>query len=74
MRPTSLTTAVAAEIRGLMAKRKLRYGDLAEFMDVNPKTVSRLLNSTHPIDLTELERIGMFLGVSPVELVEMATG
>lgn len=73
MPPTTLTAAVAAEVRGQMAKRKLSQGALAEFMQVNPKTISRLLNTTHPIDLSELEKIGLFLGLDPLELMAKAT-
>jgi DNA-binding Xre family transcriptional regulator len=73
MQPDTLASAVAGEIRGLMAKRQLKYGDLAAFMDVDPKTITRLLRSAHAIDLTELEKIGMFLRVDPVTLVAMAT-
>jgi plasmid maintenance system antidote protein VapI len=56
-----------------MARKSCSVTALAQFMGLHRQTVSRLIHSNQPMDISQLEQIGMLLGVDPVTLVARAT-
>lgn len=60
--------ALAREIRAEMARRRMTQSQLAQALEVTPRTVTRWLDGKHDIRLGLLERIAAELGVRPSEL------
>ena len=55
-----------------MARKGMSVTSLAEHLDISRQTLSRLLNSRQSIDIDDLERIGMVLGIDPDSLLARA--
>lgn len=65
---------VAAEIRGLMAKRKLTGGDLANFLKVHRSTASRRVSGESDLTIDEIVDIAAWLDVPVTRLINAAVG
>lgn len=68
----SLAAAVAAEVRAELARKKLTQSALGAAMGRSPNTITGLLNNARPIDMNEIVVIGMFVGITPLELMTHA--
>lgn len=66
---TSLSRAVATEIRVLLLRRDMNQAQLAERMGVNEMWVSRRLRGAQPLDLNDLQRFAEALNVKIVDLL-----
>ena len=64
--PVSASAAVAAEVRGIMAKRGVTQTQLAEALDLSQPAIARRLAGRVPLDITELHTLAHHHGV-PVE-------
>ena len=64
----AFAATVAAEIRAEMGRQRREVGELAEYLGVSRRTVSRLLNEHQPIDLDQLGAIAAFLAGRPLWL------
>jgi len=73
-RQGTLTERVALEIRFELTRQRLSQAALARQLGVSGMWVSDRLRGVQPIDLLDLERIAMALGVEPVNLVASAEG
>ena len=62
--------AVAAEIRALLGRRRIRQSQLARGVGMSTTALSRRLAGVHPFDIDELQRIASYLGVPVTALVE----
>jgi len=69
---TTLSSAVAKEIRILLVRAEMRQSELAERIGVNEMWVSRRLRGAQPLTLDDLETFGKALGVQPTRLLEGA--
>lgn len=65
---------VAAEIRGLMAKRKLTGADLAHFLNVHRSTAARRVNGESDLTIDEIVDIAAWLDVPVTRLINAAVG
>lgn len=59
--------AVAAEIRGVLAKQGRKRGDVAGILGISPTYASRKLNGHVPFSIPEVFLIARALGVHPAE-------
>lgn len=66
---TDLSDAVAKEIRVLLVRLDLKQTDLATRMGMSEMWVSRRLRGAQPIDLNDLQRFAVALGVEVVDLL-----
>jgi transcriptional regulator with XRE-family HTH domain len=64
-----LTLQVAEEIRAMMGRKRVNQAGLARQLGVSQPWVSDRLRGNTPIDLTDLERIAVVLGVKPLDLM-----
>ena len=62
--------AVAAEIRSLLARKRLRHVALAKYLNMSQAALSRRLTGEYPFDIDELQRTATFLGTTVPELVK----
>jgi DNA-binding Xre family transcriptional regulator len=65
----TLSGYVAAEIRAVLARRRVTGRDLAAQLQVSRSWVSYRLTGTTAIDLNDLERIAKALGVEIIDLL-----
>jgi transcriptional regulator with XRE-family HTH domain len=68
----ALNRAVAAELRSLLARRRMRQSALARRMGVTEVWLSRRLREVQSMSLDDLEAMCRALGVAPAELVASA--
>jgi len=68
----SLSEAVAAEIRAEIARRGLRRPAFAASIGVPPHWLTNRLNGSVSINLEDLDRIAVGLGLNPNELLARA--
>lgn len=68
-RTATLTSLVAAEIRALMGRQDVRQSELARRMGESDQWMSMRLKGRTPIDVNELQRIAVALGVRVHELL-----
>lgn len=68
-RATTLTQAVAAEIRAVMGRNAVRQAELARRLGTNDTWLSVRLRGVQPIDLNDLQRIADALNVAPADLL-----
>lgn len=65
----SLNEAVAAEIRGEMARQRKTGTGLAEVLHCSQQSASRRLSGAQRLDLDELAVIADWLGVTLLDLI-----
>ena len=65
---------VAAEIRSLMAKRKLKGADLANFLKVHRSTAARRVSGESDLTIDEIVDIAAWLDVPVTRLINAAVG
>lgn len=70
---TSLSAAVAEEVRIQLIRQKMKQTDLATKLGVNEMWLSRRLRGVQSIDLDDLARIAEALGVYPSDLLPRST-
>lgn len=63
---------VAAEIRGLMAKRRVTQEQLAAHMGVSQAAIARRLSGRVPFDVDDLDSIAKYFGVPVTSLYPAA--
>ncbi|ADG97268.1 hypothetical protein Srot_0789 [Segniliparus rotundus DSM 44985] len=66
---SGLNQTVALEVRGHLAKRRLKRRDLAHALNVSVRTVSDLLGERRPWRIDEVETVAAWLDISPAELM-----
>jgi transcriptional regulator with XRE-family HTH domain len=66
---TTLSLAVAEEIRVLLARRMMRQSELAKALGVDDMWVSRKLRGSQKITLDDLALFATGLGVSVIDLI-----
>jgi transcriptional regulator with XRE-family HTH domain len=73
-RPSALTIAIAAEIRGRMAKKRVSQNELADAMTRSQSYVSRRLMAEpdHPFDVDDLAAAAQLLGTTMFAIVSAA--
>jgi transcriptional regulator with XRE-family HTH domain len=67
-----LSTAVAGEVRALMARRQVKQKALAAATGMSQPALSRRLSGELSFDMTELGRVLAHLGEEPTALIERA--
>lgn len=67
-----LASRVAGAIRAEMAWQKRTGTALAEHLKMAQPTVSKRLNGETPFDLAEFEKVALWLGLSPADLMARA--
>lgn len=65
-------SAVTAEIRAELARRKITAQRLAHAVGMSKQTMSRRMTGAAPFDLAEVEAIADFFGMTPSELLARA--
>jgi hypothetical protein len=65
----SLNRRVSLEVRGHLAKRRLKRQDAANALNVSIRTVSDLLGERRPWRIDEVETVAAWLDISPAELM-----
>ena len=76
MSPQSVTSArreVAAEVRGLMAKKRVTQERLASHLGVSQPSIARRLNGHVPFNVDELAAIAGYFDIPLPRLLEAAT-
>lgn len=68
----TLQSAVAAEVRAEMARRRFTGVELAAHLNLAQQSVSKRLSGGTPIDLDELSAIAQWLGLDVLTLIERA--
>jgi transcriptional regulator with XRE-family HTH domain len=71
-RPTGFSLAVADELRGLIAKRRISGVRLAQMAEMSQPYLSRRLNGAVPFDLDDLDRIAHALDIDVLKLLTAA--
>jgi hypothetical protein len=64
-----LNQTVSLEIRGHLARRRLKRNDLAGVLDLSLRTVSDLLGERRPWRVDEIETVAAWLGISAADLL-----
>ncbi|MGL6234851.1 MAG: helix-turn-helix domain-containing protein [Segniliparus sp.] len=64
-----LNRTVTLEVRGHLARRRLKRNDVANVLDVSLRTVSDLLGERRPWRVDEIETIAAWLDISVSELL-----
>lgn len=62
---------IAANIVAILKQQNKKQIDLAEALQTNKQTVSKMLNGSRMINAVELKRIAEFLGVKMEELTKL---
>lgn len=69
MQTLTLTSRVAANIRGEIAKRDITHEEFAEKLGLTRNAVSAMLSGRHNITLSRLEVISDLLEIEPSKLL-----
>ena len=64
--------AISLKIKKIMKAKKLKYNDLAEYLEMSESGVKKLLQGKD-FSLNKLSRISEFLGLSLINLIESST-
>jgi len=67
-----LAIRVAGAIRAEMAWQKRTGVELAKHLEMAQPTISKRLNGETPFDLVEFEKVAIWLGMTPADLISMA--
>ena len=62
---------IAANIVNILKKQNRKQMDLADALQTNKQTISKMLNGSRMINAAELKRIAEFLGVKMEELTKL---
>lgn len=62
---------IAANIAAILKKQNRKQIDLADALQTNKQTISKMLNGSRMINAVELKRIAEFLGVKMEELTRV---
>lgn len=66
-----MNVMIAGNILALLRKQSKKQTDLAEALQINKQTVSKMLNGVRMIHAVELKQIADFLGVKMEELTKI---
>lgn len=72
MDATPLAVRVAGAVRAEMAWQKRTGVDLAKHLHMAQPTISKRLNGETPFDLVEFEKVAIWLGLTPADLISRA--
>jgi len=70
MSSKEFSEAIAAQIRGIIAKKGLSKGEVSERSGIPPRTLARYLNSTPQLPIDTIRDLAAAIGVSVGDLVE----
>jgi len=68
----SLSTHVAANVRAEMARQRKRQADLGDVLGLTQGAVSKRMSGVVALDVDEVGKIAVFLGVPVSALLEVA--
>lgn len=68
---TDVNTIIAANIVKILKRQDKKQIDLAEALQTNKQTISKMLNGSRMINAIELKQIAEFLGVKMEELTKV---
>ena len=67
----NVNAMIAANIVAILKKQNRKQIDLADALQTNKQTISKMLNGSRMINAVELKRIAEFLGVKMEELTKV---